>query len=108
MISITENGTVHLRNLRTQITTDYEISMVARLTGAEVKIPFLPFVNPKKTNGLHIDPYTYECIDYENIYALGALAGDKLVRFLQGGAFVCAANLFKKHRQTSRTRLVAV
>jgi hypothetical protein len=55
----------------------------------------------KKNNGLHINPYTYECIDFENVYALGPLAGDKLVRFLQGGALACAANLFKKHRQAS-------
>ncbi len=39
------------------------------------------------------------------------LAGDKLVRFLQGGAFACAANFFKKHRQQlltvhSRTRML--
>jgi hypothetical protein len=44
------------------------------------------------------------------MYALGALSGDKLVRFLQGGAFACAANLFKKHRQMlftvhSRTKI---
>jgi thioredoxin reductase len=110
IVSITENGTVHIRNLRTQITTDYEISFIARLTGAEIKIPFFPLVSMKKNNGLNINPYTYECIDFENVYALGALAGDKLVRFLQGGAFACAANLFKKHRQmlfnvNSRTRI---
>lgn len=55
----------------------------------------------KKNNGLHINPYTYECLDFENVYALGPLAGDKLVRFLQGGALACAASLFKKHRQAS-------
>jgi len=110
IVSITEDGTVHIRNLRTQITTDHEISFVARLTGAEIKIPFFPLLSTKKNNGLNINPYTYECIDFENVYALGALAGDKLVRFLQGGAFACAANLFKKHRQlsfnvNSRTRI---
>ena len=65
-------------------------------------IPFLSTSSTaKKNNGLHINPYTYECVDFENVYALGPLAGDKLVRFLQGGALACAANLFKKHRQLS-------
>ncbi|CAF3207543.1 unnamed protein product [Rotaria sp. Silwood2] len=101
ILSITEDGTVHIRNLRTQTTTEYDISYVARVTGADVTIPFLPSLTAKKNNGLHIDPYTYECIDFENVYALGPLAGDKLVRFLQGGALACAASLFKKHRQAS-------
>ncbi|CAF1335152.1 unnamed protein product [Rotaria sordida] len=101
IISITEDGTVHIRNLRTHITTDCDISFVAKLTGADVTIPFLSSSNTKKYNGLQINPYTYECIDYENVYALGPLAGDKLVRFLQGGALACAASLFKKHRQAS-------
>ncbi|CAF5060053.1 unnamed protein product, partial [Rotaria sp. Silwood1] len=99
IISITEDGTAHIRNLRTQGTTEYDISFVARVTGADVTLPFLSSSSTKKKNGLHIDPYTYECIDFENVYALGPLAGDKLVRFLQGGAVACAASLFKKHRQ---------
>jgi len=74
---------------------------LARLTGAEIKIPFFPLLSTRKHNRLNINPYTYECIDFENLYVLGALAGDKLVRFLQGGAFACAANLFKKKRQMS-------
>ncbi|CAF0766189.1 unnamed protein product [Adineta steineri] len=101
IISITEDGAVYIRNLRTHTTTDYDISVVARLTGSDVTIPFLSSLTVKKNNGLHINPYTYECIDFENIYALGPLAGDKLVRFLQGGALACAASLFKKHRQAS-------
>jgi hypothetical protein len=74
---------------------------VARLTGSDVTIPFLSSSTAKKNNGLHINPYTYECVDFENVYALGPLAGDKLVRFLQGGALACAASVFKKHRQMS-------
>ncbi|CAF3216133.1 unnamed protein product [Rotaria sp. Silwood2] len=101
VISITEDGTVNIRNLRTQIIKDYNISCVVRLTGNEVKIPFLRSLTTKKGPGININPYTYECIDFENIYALGALAGDKLIRFLQGGALACAASLFKKYRQTS-------
>ncbi|UJR14789.1 hypothetical protein I4U23_001777 [Adineta vaga] len=100
IISITEDGTVHIRNVRTQSITEYEISFVARLTGAEITNPFLQSITSKSKHGLQINPYTYECIDFENMYALGALAGDKLVRFLQGGAFACAVNLFKKTRQT--------
>ncbi|CAF1264309.1 unnamed protein product [Adineta ricciae] len=101
IVSITEDGTTYIRNLRTQVTTDYDISVVARLTGSDVTLPFLSSLTVKKNNGLHINPYTYECLDFENVYALGPLAGDKLVRFLQGGALACAASLFKKHRQAS-------
>lgn len=80
---------------------------MARLTGSDVTIPFLSLSSSsssstaKKNNGLNINPYTYECVDLENVYALGPLAGDKLVRFLQGGALACAASLLKKHRQMS-------
>ncbi|CAF1240254.1 unnamed protein product [Rotaria sp. Silwood1] len=102
VISITEDGTVHIRNLRTQIIKDYNISFVVRLTGTEIKLPFLrSLISKKKNHGININPYTYECVDFENIYALGALAGDKLIRFLQGGALACAASLFKKYRQKS-------
>ena len=80
---------------------EYDISFVARLTGSDVTIPFLSSLTTKKNKGLNINPYTYECIDFENVYALGPLAGDKLVRFLQGGALACASSLFKKHRQAS-------
>ena len=55
--------------------------------------------NMRNTNDLNINPYTYECIDFDNLYALGPLAGDTLIRFLQGGALACAASLFKKYRQ---------
>lgn len=101
IISITEDGTAHICNLRTHITTEYDISFVARLTGADIKLPYFPLLATKKNSSLNINPYTFECNEFENMYALGALAGDKLVRFLQGGAFACAANLLKKYRQTS-------
>ncbi|CAF1361065.1 unnamed protein product [Rotaria sordida] len=101
VISITEDGTVHIRNLRTQIIKDYNISFVVRLTGTDVKIPFFQSLTRKKDHYININPYTYEYLDFENIYVLGTLAGDKLIRFLQGGALACAANLFKKYRQAS-------
>lgn len=107
-MSITEEGTVHLRHLRTQTITTHEISFVARLTGAEPTIPFLPIRITKKGYGLPIHPYTYECLDVENVYAIGALAGDKLVRFLQGGAFACAASLLKKRRQLDAAARLAL
>ncbi|CAF1280831.1 unnamed protein product [Adineta ricciae] len=101
VVSITEDGTVHIRNVRTHSTSEYEVSFVARLTGAEVTTPFLQRTSTKTKTALQINPYTYECIDFEHMYALGPLAGDKLVRFLQGGAFACATSLFKIFRQTS-------
>lgn len=110
IISISEDGKVQIRHLRHQQTIDYDISLVARLTGSDVSVPFLlsstassTSLTTKKNTGLNINPYTYECSDWENLYAIGPLAGDKLVRFLQGGALACAASLVKKHRQTSST-----
>lgn len=105
IISISETGKVHLRNVRTQTLSQYEISFIARLTGTETKLPLISMTTTKKSSALPINPYTYEYIGLENIYALGALAGDKLVRFLQGGAFACAAHLFAKQRQ-SRTKII--
>ena len=95
---------MHIRHLRSQQIVEYDISVVARLTGSEATSPFITSSvssTTKKNNGLNISPYTYECIDYENVYAVGPLAGDKLVRFLQGGALACAASLFKKYHQAS-------
>lgn len=107
---ITEDGTVHIRNLRIQNIKEYNISFVARLTGADVKIPFLvPWkVKKGRSINININPYTYECTDFNNIYALGPLAGDRLVRFLQGGALAIAASLFKKRCQTSFTNECSV
>jgi len=110
ILSITENGTVHIRDLKTSKIFEQEISYVAKLTGSEAKLNFFDVEhilaeneqnsNEKSThnknNSLEINPYTYECLSIENTYALGPLAGDNLIRFLQGGAVACAASLYKK------------
>jgi hypothetical protein len=96
-----EQSTVHIRHVRTHHLIEHDISFVARLTGADVQLPFLSISIEPGLSSPTIHPYTNECLDFDNVYAIGALAGDRLVRFLTGGAFACAANLLKKSKLTT-------
>ncbi|NWJ08261.1 OSGI1 inhibitor, partial [Crypturellus undulatus] len=85
----------------------YKISMALVLTGSNPNLSFLPNngidlamdcdqpVNPKR-NPIDVDPFTYECTQEKGLYALGPLAGDNFVRFVQGGALAVASALLKK------------
>uniref|UniRef100_A0A8B9PSJ5 Oxidative stress induced growth inhibitor 1 n=1 Tax=Apteryx owenii TaxID=8824 RepID=A0A8B9PSJ5_APTOW len=85
----------------------YKISMALVLTGSNPNLSFLPNngidlamdcdqpVNPKR-NPIDVDPFTYECTQEKGLYALGPLAGDNFVRFVQGGALAVASSLLKK------------
>ncbi|XP_074957799.1 oxidative stress-induced growth inhibitor 1 isoform X2 [Phalacrocorax aristotelis] len=85
----------------------YKISMALVLTGSNPNLSFLPNngmdlamdsdqpVNPKR-NPIDVDPFTYECTQEKGLYALGPLAGDNFVRFVQGGALAVARSLLKK------------
>lgn len=93
IISIEPNGSTRIRHLRSHRVTDHSISFVARLTGGEFDLSFL---RRSSSNSLEIHPFTNQCFEMENVFAIGALAGEKLVRFLQGGAFACASQLWKQ------------
>ncbi|KAK2545697.1 Osgin1 [Columba livia] len=85
----------------------YKISMALVLTGSNPSLSFLPNngidlamdsdqpVNSKR-NPIDVDPFTYECTQEKGLYALGPLAGDNFVRFVQGGALAAASSLLKK------------
>ncbi|XP_005152299.1 oxidative stress-induced growth inhibitor 1 [Melopsittacus undulatus] len=85
----------------------YKISMALVLTGSNPNLSFLPnngvdlamnssqSVNPKR-NPINVDPFTYESTQEKGLYALGPLAGDNFVRFVQGGALAVASSLLKK------------
>ncbi|XP_019391221.1 PREDICTED: oxidative stress-induced growth inhibitor 1 [Crocodylus porosus] len=85
----------------------YNISMAFVLIGSNPNLSFLPNhginlamdnmqpVNPKR-NPIDVDPFTYECIQEKGLYAVGPLAGDNFVRFVQGGALAVASSLLKK------------
>uniref|UniRef100_A0A8D0GFN0 Oxidative stress-induced growth inhibitor 1 n=1 Tax=Sphenodon punctatus TaxID=8508 RepID=A0A8D0GFN0_SPHPU len=85
----------------------YNISMAFILIGSNPNLTFLPSngmdlamdneqpVNPKR-NPIDVDPFTYECIHEKGLYAIGPLAGDNFVRFVQGGALAVASSLLKK------------
>lgn len=49
-----------------------------------------------KTNTVDIDPLTYRVRGYENLFAVGPLAGDNFVRFLPGGALAVVSELYNK------------
>lgn len=47
-----------------------------------------------KTNRVDIDPLTYRVRNYDNLFAVGPLAGDNFVRFLPGGALAVVSALY--------------
>ncbi|XP_075693045.1 oxidative stress-induced growth inhibitor 1 [Rhinoderma darwinii] len=87
----------------------FNVSMVLILIGSNPNLSFLPKngrdlaldteqpVNSKR-NPFDIYPFTYECIQQKGLYAVGPLAGDYFVRFVQGGALAVASSLLKSQR----------
>ena len=55
-------------------------------------------VHPKH-NPIVINPYTYESILQNNLFAIGPLVGDNFVRFLCGGALAITSHLWCKRRK---------
>ncbi|OCT84334.1 oxidative stress-induced growth inhibitor 1 [Xenopus laevis] len=88
----------------------FGISMAFILIGSKPNLSFLPKngtylamepeqpVNSKR-NPLDIDPFTYECMQEKGLYAVGPLAGDYFVRFVQGGALAAASSLLKSQKR---------
>ncbi|XP_069460876.1 oxidative stress-induced growth inhibitor 1 [Ambystoma mexicanum] len=85
----------------------YTVSMALVLIGSNPNLSFLPnngihlaVDNEKpaisKRNPIDIDQFTYECTHEEGLYAVGPLAGDYFVRFVQGGALAAASSLLRK------------
>ncbi|XP_048211511.1 LOW QUALITY PROTEIN: oxidative stress-induced growth inhibitor 1 [Perognathus longimembris pacificus] len=82
-------------------------SLVLVLIGSHPDLSFLPgagahlAVDPTqplsaKRNPLDVDPFTYQSTRQAGLYALGPLAGDNFVRFVQGGALAAAGSLLSK------------
>lgn len=83
------------------------ISLALVLIGSNPNLSFLPdggrglALDPgqpvnAKSNPIDTDSFSYECVHEQGLYALGPLAGDGFVRFLQGGALGVASSLMKK------------
>ncbi|XP_069596486.1 oxidative stress-induced growth inhibitor 1 isoform X2 [Ranitomeya imitator] len=88
----------------------FNVSMVLILIGSNPNLSFLPkngtdlALDPEqrvnsKRNPLDIDLFTYECIQEKGLYAVGPLAGDYFVRFVQGGALAVASALQKSQKR---------
>lgn len=86
--------------------TTIEISSALILIGSNPQISFisndiqnkLP-LNPSipldlRYNPIDLDMYTYQCKQIPRLYALGPLAGDNFVRYLQGGALAIANHIW--------------
>uniref|UniRef100_A0A2K6KAT0 Oxidative stress induced growth inhibitor 1 n=1 Tax=Rhinopithecus bieti TaxID=61621 RepID=A0A2K6KAT0_RHIBE len=85
----------------------FEVSLVLVLIGSHPDLSFLPgagadfAVDPDqplstKRNPIDVDPFTYQSTRQEGLYAMGPLAGDNFVRFVQGGALAVASSLLRK------------
>ncbi|XP_012661617.1 oxidative stress-induced growth inhibitor 1 [Otolemur garnettii] len=85
----------------------FGISLVLVLIGSHPDLSFLPgagadlAVDPDqplsaRRNPIDVDPFTYQSTHQEGLYAMGPLAGDNFVRFVQGGALAVASSLLRK------------
>lgn len=84
----------------------YSVSFVAVLIGSRPDLRFLPdnvnLGNTKelpidcKNKMISVDKRTHLIENYNNLYAIGPLAGDKFVRFLPGGALAVISDLYDK------------
>ncbi|XP_027789015.2 oxidative stress-induced growth inhibitor 1 [Marmota flaviventris] len=85
----------------------FGVSLVLVLIGSHPDLSFLPgagadlAMDPEqplsaKRNPIDVDPFTYQSTRQEGLYAVGPLAGDNFVRFVQGGALAVASSLLRK------------
>ncbi|XP_036201046.1 oxidative stress-induced growth inhibitor 1 isoform X6 [Myotis myotis] len=85
----------------------FGLSLVLVLIGSHPDLSFLPgagahlAVDPDqplsaKRNPIDVEPFTYQSTQQEGLYAVGPLAGDNFVRFVQGGALAVASSLLRK------------
>ncbi|KAG8513128.1 Oxidative stress-induced growth inhibitor 1 [Galemys pyrenaicus] len=86
------------------------ISLVLVLIGSHPDLSFLPGAGASlaldpdqplsaKRNPVDVHPFTYQSAQQEGLYAVGPLAGDNFVRFVQGGALAVASSLRRKEAQ---------
>lgn len=84
------------------------VSFAAILIGSRPDLRFLPQeisnigVNKNlpidsKTNTIDIDKLSHKITGFDNLYAIGPLAGDNFVRFIPGGALSVVSDLYKKN-----------
>lgn len=85
----------------------HRVSVVAILIGSRPNLNFLPpglDLGVKssepidcRSNPIDVDPYTHRAVRAPpGMYALGPLAGDNFVRFLQGGAVAITSHVNKE------------
>ena len=85
----------------------FKVGAVAALIGSRPNLDFMGRLKNRlgvvpnvpldsKVNIFDCDPYTHESNPFPGLYALGPLAGDNFVRFLQGGALAVASSIVRK------------
>lgn len=91
-----------------------QVSLALVLIGSQPNLSFLPEERRQlglepgqpiscRRNPIKVEPYTYESVHEEGLYALGPLVGENFVRFLKGGALGAACHLLQKRRKAGKT-----
>lgn len=109
LTSVSTNSRTVILTSSTGKVEELEVSFAVVLIGSRPNLSFLPEefdLGVKKqepidckNNTVDINKLNHEVKRFENLYALGPLAGDNFVRFLPGGALAITKDLYKKYEK---------
>jgi hypothetical protein len=111
--SITESSSKQSNEsslLQSSNTVELKISYACILIGCSPNLDFLPteIVNDlaldptrllnTKDNPIGVDRFTYETLNFKNLYAMGPLIGDNFIRFGTGGALAITSSIVRSKK----------
>lgn len=92
---IGHKGSIEISSALILIGTNPQLSFISN--ELQNKLPLNPSIPlDLRYNPLDLDLYTYQCKQIPRLYALGPLAGDYFVRYLQGGALAIANHIWNE------------
>jgi len=102
-----DSGRTIIRNTNCGTDKLIQASAVLVQIGARPDLSFLPnsgrnlgIIPDRRVDGKHnpfdIDPFSYQSVHEQGLFAMGPLVGDNFVRFLRGGALAIVSHMMKK------------